>query len=382
MTHCTMRVRSKLSKIRDMRAFLFFLLLVLITVLLPLTTVSAAGDVDEQKAQSVKIQEALLNRKYAEAKSLTDALTLDPDASPLPSLIDMTIVQLKMFENFTFNRDAEFLRHSDRNVAVCETNLAARNADTWSLLVCGASDAMRAFHYVKNRQTFKALGFANKAQASFQEVRKREPDNVDVDLGFAMYDYFKSEFTETALAFVPFLKDKRDEALARIKVVSERGTLAKHLADLALAVIALESERQDVAEKVFPKLLAKFPGSVLFPVMDAAFLIKISRYADARALLDAVEKRAPEITVVKYFRGRSLVLEGKDFATAKSELNAYIATKGDASVKGPAYYLLGRIAEREGDTKDALTLYKTAYDTYPRYKASLKALLRLRNAKG
>lgn len=364
---------------KSMRACLF--LLILVSVLLPLTTVSAGGGVEAQKAQAVKIQEAILNRRYVQARTLAATLNLDSNIDPLPSLIDMTIVQMKMFENLTFNREVEFLKYSDVNAVACKKLSEEKNIETWTLLLCGAGDALRALHFIKQHQTFKALGFANKTLASFQEVLEREPDNVDVDLGFAMYDYFKSEFTETSLAFIPFLKDKREEALARIRVVSERGTYAKHLADFSLAMIALESERRDVGEEVFPKLTAKFPGSVMFPVMNAAFLIKINHHADARAILDTIEKRAPEITVVKYFRGRSLVLEGKDFEIAKSEINAYLATKGDVSVRGPAHYLLGRIAEREGKTKDALAYYKIAYNTYPRYKASLKALLRLRNTK-
>lgn len=343
-------------------------------LLLPLSALAAPPQTREQKA-ALKIQDAIFHRQYQNAdKFLSDA---SPD-SPLPYLVHMTIMQAKMFENFTFFQEAAFLSESAKNEALCEKLLTNGGADHWNLLLCGASDALRAFFYLKNRQAFKAVKVAGRGIKLLERAKAADPDSIDVDLGFGLYEFFKSEFVQTKLSFIPFLKDNREKAIAKIERVAQDGTYGRDLAQFCLAIIALETERKDLGARTFPHLIARFPESVLFRVLYAAFLIKVKNFQAAIGTLTQLITMAPEITAAKYFMGRALVLEGKNFAEAKTWLTDYLKTDPDASVKGPSYYLLGVIAENEGNTKEALGLYQESYDIYPHYQPSLKNLLRLR----
>jgi tetratricopeptide (TPR) repeat protein len=346
----------------------------LIVFLFPVLGLASPPQTEEQKS-ALAIQDAIFHRQIGQAEQLL--ISSSPD-SPLPYLVRLTIMQAKMFENFAFFKEAAFLAESAKSEAICEKMLANTAADHWNLLVCGASDALRAFFHLKNRQSFKAVKVAGRGLKLLERAKTADPDSVDVDLGFGLYEFFKSEFMQTKLSFIPFIKDNRAQALAKIERVATTGTYGRDLAQFCLAFIALETERRDLGDRTFPKLIARFPESVLFRVLYAAFLIKVEDFAGAVAHLTQLMNMAPEITAAKYFMGRALVLEGKKLAEAKNYLSEYLQTEPDASVKGPSYYLLGIIAEREGNTKEALGLYQEAHDIYPYYKPSLKNLLRLR----
>jgi tetratricopeptide (TPR) repeat protein len=355
----------------------FGILAALFSWLLPLTALSLGISTPEHQ-QALKIQELIFNRQYAAAESLLASVKTSSN-SPLPTLVRMTISQLKMAENFTFEQDGSFASQSATNEALCDKLSADEASGVWDLMLCGASEALRSFFHLKNGSSFKAIGYAKRSIDLFETVMKKDPTNPDAPLCAAMYDYFKSEFTQTKLSFLPFFSDKRGDALSVIRGVSSKGVFARNLADFSLALIAMETQQKALGEQVFPKLIGKFDGSVLFRVMDAAFFTKVGEYEKARNVLTDVLKRAPEITVAKYFIGRAYAVEGKDLAAAKTWLNDYLATDPDKSVKGPALFHLGLAIEKGGDKIEAQRLYQLAYDTYPPYKPAFKNLMRLKN---
>lgn len=357
--------------------FVFGILAALLSWLLPLTALSLNISTPEHQ-QALKIQELIFNREYAAAESLL-ANVKTASNSPLPTLVRMTISQLKMAENFTFEQDGTFASQSAKNEALCDQLSADEAADVWNLMLCGASEALRSFFHLKNGSAFKAISYAKRSMDRFETVLEKDPDNPDAPLCAAMYDYFKSEFTQTKLSFLPFFSDKRGDALTVIRRVSAQGVFAKNLADFSLALIAMETQQKALGEQIFPKLLGKFDDSILFRVMNAAFLTKVSEYERARGVLVDVLKRAPEITVAKYFIGRAYAVEGKDLEAAKKWLNDFLATNPDKSVKGPALFHLGLAIEKGGNKIEAQRLYQRAYDTYPQYKPAFKNLMRLKN---
>ncbi|OVE82015.1 hypothetical protein BVY03_01840 [bacterium K02(2017)] len=333
----------------------------------------------EQK-KAMQIQKAIFQRSYSRAVQILNSMDVKPD-SPLPSLVKMSLSQFKMLENFKFNRQGEFNAASKIHETKCESLIENSKTSVWYLMLCGAGDGLRALHYMKNGKSFKAISYAKKTLKLFKKVKKLDPQNVDVELGFGIYAFFKSEYFETKLSFIPFIKDNREQALARIKKVSQQGVYGRYLADLALGLIALETERRQLGQHAFKKLNSQFPGNVLFKLMHGAFLIKIQEYSSALGILYPVEKKYSRISAAKYFIGRCLALQGKDYAKAKDYLEAFLLTKPSAQLKGPAHYLLGLVAEKQGHIDEALTHYQKGHDIFPKYKKSLKSLLRLRKKK-
>lgn len=325
----------------------------------------------------MRIQQAIFHRDYALAESLLNASGSSSN-SPLPGLVRMTIMQARMFENFTFTSESRFIGESTRNEQICTIVIDNPKSSAWELLLCGASDALRAFHYLKSGQSMKAVKVASRGLKSLEAAKLADPHAIDADLGFGLYDYFKSEFFETKLGFVPFVKDNRAQALAKIERVAAQGTYGRDLAKFCLAFIALETKQAALGERMFSDLTSRFPKSVLFRILQAAFLIKTEKYEASVAVLKNLMVQAPEISAAKYFMGRALALEGIQLDEAKKWLDEYIATNPDVSVKGPATYLLGLVAEKKGDRQSAMLLYKQAHEIYPAYKASMKNLLRLK----
>lgn len=345
-------------------------------LLAPKAVAAFVPQTDEPRV-ALKIQTSLLNRDYNDAENLLRGLKPASD-SPLPTLVRMTAVQLKMTENLDFADDNAFTAISDPNESLCERLIEDDKTDEWRLMLCGASDAMRGLYYLRSNHTFRALGYVRRAIKTFDDIRAKNPDNVDATLAAAAYDFFKSEFVETKLSFLPFFPDKRADAIERIRLVAEKGVYARDLADFCLALVAMEASRKDVGDRIFPKMLGKFPQSIVLRTMNAAFLIKGRDYEKARVVLNEILTLDAKITVAKYFMGRSYALEGKDGIAAKKWLEEFLTTNPDPSVKGPTYYLLGLVVEKEGRPADAIKLYQIAYDTYPRYKPSLKNLKRLK----
>lgn len=325
----------------------------------------------------MRIQQAIFQRDYTLAEKILTQTDISP-TSPLPGLVHMTILQARMFENFTFTHEGQFAIESQSNEAACTVLENTADVTAWNLLLCGASDALRAFHYLKSGQSMKAMKVASRGLKFLQAAKAKDPQAIDADLGFGLYEFFKSEFFETKLSFVPFVKDGRAAALAKIERVAAQGTYGRDLAKFCLAFIALETQKRELGERTFGDLVSRFPRSVLFRVLHAAFLIKIENYTASITVIKDLMALAPEISAAKYFMGRALTLEGKNLAEAKRWLDEYISTRPHASVKGPATYLLGLIAEKQGDVNLAMTRYKEASQIYPAYKPALKNLLRLK----
>jgi tetratricopeptide (TPR) repeat protein len=337
---------------------------------------AAAG---QEQDNALRIQQAIFQRDYALAEKILTQTSTSP-TSPLPGLVRMTIMQARMFENFSFSSEGRFAGESQKNEAACALVTEDVSSTPWNLLLCGASDALRAFHYLKTGQSMKAMKVASRGLKALEAAKAKDPQAIDADLGFGLYAYFKSEFFETKLGFIPFVKDGRAAALAKIENVATQGTYGRDLAKFCLAFIALETQKQDLGERMFGDLVQRFPKSVLFRVLYAAFLIKVENYTASITVINDLIKLAPEITAAKYFMGRALTLEGKNLTEAKRWLDEYIGTRPHVSILGPATYLLGLIAEKQGDTATAMTRYKESAVIYPAYKPAMKNLLRLKQA--
>lgn len=348
----------------------------ILCLLILIPFLSYAGSNLHNNGDAIKLQSAIFNRDFPAAIKITksDKYT----NSTLPNVVKMSIYQAKMFENFNFNHSQPFVLASDQQKKKCETILIEKPNDLWEQLLCGIGDAMRSIYYLKHGQTLKGISHAKESLDIMEKIKDNDPSFIDVELGFAIYSYFKSELFETKLSFIPFVKDNRKSALRTIKNLTNKGIYVKDIARFALAYIALETNQKSLGEHPFQTLLKKYPRSIIVKNMYSAFLIKTKQYEKAITHLKKLIQTHPEITSAKYFLSKAYIENGQNLLESQNLLNEFIKTNPDKSILGPSYYLLGKIEEKQKNPKQALYYYQKSYDTYSKYKPAFKNLIRLK----
>ena len=147
-----------------------------------------------------------------------------------------------------------------------------------------ALGTLEGFEATRLDQLGKSLGALKPALRSNKSLRQSyqlDSSLVDATLGFSLYDYWTSRIFRP-LHWTLLTRDKRPEAIGRIRIVSQQGVYARYLAGAYLAWILVEEEELELAAAVADSHLMVLGDtrSFLEPCAKAYFLM--GEWATAR----------------------------------------------------------------------------------------------------
>ncbi len=160
-----------------------------------------------------------------------------------------------------------------------------------SFFALGTLEGLESTRLEASGSSFSALGHARRSAKYLRESYFLDSTLVDAALGFSLYDYWSSRVLR-AITWTPLKKDKRKEAIARMKHVSDNGHYARYLAGVYLAWVNIEEDRYIEAASIADSLLLLIGESraLLEPAGKAYYLAEDWIYARDRyqRLVDSI----------------------------------------------------------------------------------------------
>jgi tetratricopeptide (TPR) repeat protein len=161
----------------------------------------------------------------------------------------------------------------ERAVAAAEawTTRAPDEAEAWFYL--GGAYAVRVQSRVLRGERLAAARDGKKIKAALERTLELDPGLVDADFGIGLYRYY-ADVAPTAAKILRWLLllpgGDREDGLARMLRVQNRGELLQGEADYQLHLIYLWYERQPGrALALLQSLQSRYPGNPLFPLLAA-----------------------------------------------------------------------------------------------------------------
>jgi len=359
------------------KTLIFF---ILISFIFPLQTwgeiLNTTPPLTQEEQKGVVGRDLILNRKYDEALAYFKKLEEEEPQSLTGTFGQMAVWQVRMFENYDFKFENEFLEVSSRNKNKVDDVLKNSDSTSWQLFLAGTSAGMRGFYLMRKSHPFQALGEASVAEKALDKTLEKDPNYADAYLGLGMYEYWRSVFTNR-IKFLPFFKDRRKQGIAHLEKAMREGRVAGALSQIATAFCFFESRNFNHGIPILKNLLQSYPESIVAKNLIAEFYAMKGNYHEAHVILEEMLAKHPEISVTQYLQGNVYFQEGK-WAEAKSWHEKHLSTNPPAQWASYSLTELARMDLREGKKEEAYSKFKKAYRIYPANSYPLKELQKLR----
>lgn len=334
------------------------------------------GATEAMLQEAVAGQAMIFNRRYAEAQAHFEGMKKKYPDSPLGSFGIMALYNARMFENFDFSLDKDFDAEQKVNKALVDKIQKNPNSSAFDLFLCGASSGLRGFFYARQDKYLAALGESNQAKDCLEKSQKKDPLFPDVDLGFGLFNYWRSVFT-SRIKILPFFKDRRAEGIQQIQNAIDKGILVNDLARAALTFVYHEQGNAKQGLPLADGLLLSYPQNVIMKNIKGNFLSLLRRTDEALAVLNQVLQEAPEVNLARYYKGMAY-WRAHDVPKAKEQFLEFQSHQPSPAWMAYSYYMLGQIALKEDKRAEAFELFKKGSRVYGDYKANLKMVLKMR----
>jgi tetratricopeptide (TPR) repeat protein len=356
------------------------LVLILITFLLPFQTwgevLHTTPPLNPEEQKGVIGRDLILNREYDEALAYFKKLETEEPESLTGTVGQLAVWQVRMFENYDFRFENEFLEVSNLNKEKINKVLENSESTPWQLFLAGTSAGIRGFFLMRKGHPFQALGEAGLAEKTLKKVLQKDPSYADAYLGLGMYEYWRSVFTGR-IKILPFFKDKRKEGIAQLEKAMREGRVAGALAQIATAFCFFEARNFNRGIPILKNLLQSYPESIVAKNLIAEFYAMKKNYHEAHVILEEVLAKHPEISVAEYLQGNVYLQEG-NWTEAKARYEKHLQTNPPPEWTSYSLTQLAIIDLKEGKKAEAYEKFKKAYRTYPSNSYPLKELQKLR----
>lgn len=335
---------------------------------------------DELWKMALQIQEATLHRDYKKAEVLLVQIEKSDPKSPIPSFGRMALYQSQRLETFEDSFQILFEKEAQKNEQICAPILKNKMSPPWDLFICGGAAGLKGFELLEKGSLFSALKEAKRGIKAMQMILDQDPQFKDAYLGLGLYNFWRSYYTRR-LSFLPFFPDKRSLGLKQIHTAMNEGFFSKPHALFSLALIRMEEEKSEEAEKLWNELIKNYPENIIYQVFKGDTLIKRKKYKETAVLFENLNRNHPSIKVTEFYLGRALFFEGKNLQRSEALLKQFIDHPPSKNYHAYGLYYLGLIAEKKGDLGEAALFYKEAHNLNPDFSPPLKKLIKLRKIK-
>lgn len=304
----------------------------------------------------------MFQRKYSAALNHFQKIQADYPDSITGLFGQMAVWQVRMFENDDFRFASKYNQAEKEFEKYSLRQLRKGGLPSWELFVHGAADGMRGFFKGRQGKWMSSLSHGLHAMRMFKQLKFQEPNFVDTDLGFGMYKFWRSVFTNE-IKFLPFFSDQRPQGLKLVQNVAKNGKYSRDMAQANLIFMYGQENRHDMAIQTANKLLAIYPNNVIIKYQKGRNLLWAKKYDEALKSFEDIYKAAPSITKALYQQG-VVLFRKKEYERSKATFEKFLTVDKSNEYNGYTYYYLGRIAEVNKDEVGAIELYKKALSLY------------------
>jgi len=226
----------------------------------------------------------IYNVEFAEASNTFNVLKKSYPAKPAGLFMEaMTIWWEILLDQKNEEKDDLFNNKIEEVVDFCDDILDENEFDSDALFFKGGAIGFRGLLNSVRRNWFDAAGDGADALPLVNRVYEIDTTNVDVKLGFGIYNYFAKTLPEKypvarpLLLFIP--EGNREQGLAELKAVAQNGKYTSVEARFTLGKIYYLFEKDyDTAILYFSSLHKEFPENPVFEKYLGRTLISNSGY--------------------------------------------------------------------------------------------------------
>ncbi len=216
--------------------------------------------------------------------------------------------------------DEIFYQKLEDVIYFCEELLEENPENVDALFFLGGSIGFRGRLRIMRESWLKAADDGREALPIVEEAAMLDPDNLDVQLGFGIYNYYaevipdKYPFVKPLMIFFP--SGDKELGIKQLKKTAENGLYAKHEARYFLMNLYYEFENDlKSAEQYGNMLTNSFPDNPVFERWRGRIAVKKGDWNTADSLFRSILKKAEQ------------KLPGYDMLNVKREAVYYIGNQ-------------------------------------------------------
>ena len=341
------------------------------------------------KAQDIRFDslitagvEQIYNLRYSAAESTFKIVIKDYPKSAAGLFFDAMIVWWKIMPDLMNERyDDILIDKLDNTIDYCDELLEKNPKNAEALFLKGGALGFRGRLYIYRESWLKAALDGKDALPLIKEAYKNDPNNVDVQLGFGIYNYYIDFIPQKYPVVKPivslFPKGDRKKGLKQLQYVADKGKYANYETQYFLASIYFQYEKNNnKALEIIDNLLNKFPNNPAFEKYKGKILVGMKNYREAekhyKSMLEKCNKGLTGYTKrtkrEAFYHLGFLSHISKDFNTAISlleeskKISFEIDKNKDTNFKVNTLLYLGMCYDAVGERKKATDLYEMVLD--------------------
>lgn len=322
--------------------------------------------------------EYLYVRDYKAAKEHFDRIAVQHRDSSLGPIGQALIWQALMIENFDFKYTDQFRFSFEEAERRIERELDEPGNEAWEQFLLGGMKGLDAIHLMREGSWVIALERGLDAIRALRRSQELAPDFQDLQLGFGIYNYWRSVVTLSSVV-LPNFGDHREEGIAQMKVAANEGIFVGPPSYLSLAFSYLEERDLKRALGYTLRGHHRYPENVINNLLLGRIYLYMRKYKQAESVFDRIREIAPENERVWYYIGL-LRARTRRLEEAVEAYDRYLGFELIPVYEAAAWYRKGNAHYRLKQWKRAERAYKQAWkaDHHKGAKRRLNRIKRLR----
>lgn len=242
----------------------------------------------------------IYNIKFNEAQSTFSKVIKDHPKHPAGYFFDAMIVWWQiLLDSDIETHDDKFTSKLEFVIDFCDDILDKKPDDTDALFFKGGALGFRGRLYTLRESWFKAALDGKDALPLVKQAYSSDTKNIDVQLGFGIYNYYAAvipqqyTFVKPFMAFFP--KGDREKGIAQLSYVARSGKYAKYESKYFLATLYYSFENDYNKSIEYSKELVElFPDNPRFKSLLGRTWIKRNNYFEAAKIFTDILKKSKQ----------------------------------------------------------------------------------------
>jgi tetratricopeptide (TPR) repeat protein len=326
--------------------------------------------------------EHIYNLRYSEAESTFKVVAKEYPNSAAGLFFDAMVVWWKIMPDLMNEKyDDALISKLDKTIDYCDMLLEKNPKNAEALFFKGGAFGFRGRLYVYRESWIKAALDGKDALPLIKEAYKNDPSNVDVQLGFGIYNYYIDFIPQKYPAVKPivslFPKGDRKKGLKQLQYVADKGKYANYETQYFLTSIYFQYEKNNTkALEIIDNLLNKFPNNPAFEKYKGRILVGMKNYKEAEKLFNGIlDKNNKGLTGYTkrtkreafYYLGFIRYINNNfndaiPFFEESKKLSYETDKKQDTNFKVNTLLYLGMCYDATGNRKKAIEQYELVLD--------------------
>jgi hypothetical protein len=272
-----------------------------------------------------------INQKYDSALALCARLERMPGALAYASFFKAAVLQSRMLDHENDVGKEEFLAASKLARELFQKSLRKNSRSALCHFFIGATYGYEAFYFGKRDRLLDGFRTGWRCIQELNAALKLDHNLYDAYLAIGTFHYYRARLGKN-FAWLPFVEDKREEAIAMIRKAIYHGKYSREAAINGLTWILIDEDREQEALALVDSALAEYPRSRFFLWGAAAANYRMEKWDEAeryyKLILEtfAEENFLPPYNAVScYLRLAEIHFYQSNYAASREQLASLYA---------------------------------------------------------